>query len=49
VLLHAYMPASTQRLLDALQAPDVSYGSALFAERGSGATVEGLEPLFPKR
>ncbi len=49
VLLHPYMPRSTQRLLDALGAPDVAYGRAVFAERGSGATVSELEPLFPKR
>jgi methionyl-tRNA synthetase len=49
VLLHPYMPHTTQTLLDALRAPDVSYGRALFAEHGSGATVSALEPLFPKR
>jgi methionyl-tRNA synthetase len=49
VLLHPYMPATTKRLLDALAAPDTAFARALFAERGSGATVEALEPLFPKR
>jgi methionyl-tRNA synthetase len=49
VLLHPYMPASTGRLLEALGAPDVTYRNALFAERGSGAAVTALEPLFPKR
>jgi methionyl-tRNA synthetase len=49
VLLHPYMPASTERLLDALGAPETAYERALFAERGSGASVKALEPLFPKR
>jgi methionyl-tRNA synthetase len=49
VLLHPYMPQATQRLLDALGAPDASFGQAVFAERGSGASVSQLEPLFPKR
>jgi methionyl-tRNA synthetase len=49
VLLHPYMPASTERLLTALGATDVRYASALFAERGSGLAVQTLPPLFPKR
>jgi methionyl-tRNA synthetase len=49
VLLHPYMPATVERLLGVLRAPDVSYERALFAETGSGATVSALEPLFPKR
>jgi methionyl-tRNA synthetase len=49
VLLHPYMPDTTGRLLEALSAPDAAYDSALFAERGSGAEVKPLEPLFPKR
>jgi len=49
VLLHPYVPASVERLLEALGAPEVAYERALFAERGSGATVGALEPLFPKR
>ena len=49
VLLYAYMPETTERLLAALGAPDVKFERALFAERGSGATVSALEPLFPKR
>jgi methionyl-tRNA synthetase len=48
VLLHAYLPATTERLLGALRAPAATFGAALFAERGSGATVDALEPLFPK-
>jgi methionyl-tRNA synthetase len=49
VLLHPYMPTSTDRLLDAFGASEVGYDSARFAERGNGATVTALEPLFPKR
>jgi methionyl-tRNA synthetase len=49
VLLHPYMPGSTGRLLEALGAPDVGFGRAVFAERGSGASVSELQPLFPKR
>ncbi len=48
VLLHPYMPGSTDRLLNALAAPSVDYGGAEFAEQGNGATVVPLEPLFPK-
>jgi methionyl-tRNA synthetase len=49
VLLAAYMPESTGRLLDALGAPDVSFAGAAFAPTGGGRTVAALEPLFPKR
>ncbi len=49
VLLHPYMPGTTQRLLETLGSVDVSFGRAVFAERGSGATVSELQPLFPKR
>ncbi len=49
VLLYPYMPASTERLLAALAAPATAYDDAEFAERGNGATVIPLEPLFPKR
>jgi methionyl-tRNA synthetase len=49
VLLHPYMPATTERLLIVLGAPDVRYEAALFAEHGSGFTVQALEPLFPRR
>jgi methionyl-tRNA synthetase len=48
VLLYPYMPATVERLLEALGAPDTSYASALFAEHGNGATVSALEPLFPR-
>jgi methionyl-tRNA synthetase len=49
VLLHPYMPSSTQTLLDALGAADPSWDGATFASRGSGVSVEAIEPLFPKR
>jgi methionyl-tRNA synthetase len=53
VLLHPYMPATTARLLDALGAGAGAaagdYDAASFSERGSGAQVSTLEPLFPKR
>jgi methionyl-tRNA synthetase len=49
VLLCAYMPTSTTKLLDALSAPDTRLLGATFAARGSGATVSELAPLFPKR
>jgi methionyl-tRNA synthetase len=48
VLLYPYMPATVERLLIALGAPDVRYEAALFAERGSGLPVQALEPLFPR-
>jgi methionyl-tRNA synthetase len=49
VMLHAYMPATTDRLLDALAAPDLAYAGASLAATGGGRTVSALEPLFPKR
>ncbi len=49
VLLHPYMPSSTERLLAALGAPEVGFGGAAFAARASGGSVVALEPLFPKR
>ncbi|MGO9752036.1 MAG: methionine--tRNA ligase [Solirubrobacteraceae bacterium] len=49
VMLHAYMPSSTSRLLEALGTPAVQYAASAFAPRGSGATVRKLAPLFPKR
>jgi methionyl-tRNA synthetase len=48
VLLHAYMPASTERLLGALGAPALEIARARFAREGSGASVHTLEQLFPK-
>jgi methionyl-tRNA synthetase len=49
VLLHPYMPSSTERLLGALGAPEVGFDRAAFAARGGGGSVVALEPLFPKR
>jgi methionyl-tRNA synthetase len=48
VLLHPYLPTSTTKLLDALDAPDASLSGAAF---GGGAIgqVRALEPLFPKQ
>jgi methionyl-tRNA synthetase len=46
LLLHAYMPETTGRLLDALGEPDralVGFGS-----RGGGQSLGELSPLFPK-
>jgi methionyl-tRNA synthetase len=48
VLLHAYLPPSTTKLLEALGAPDTSLEAAQFG-RGGGGTIGALEPLFPKR
>ncbi|HWC86375.1 MAG TPA: methionine--tRNA ligase [Solirubrobacteraceae bacterium] len=48
VLLHAYMPVSAGRLLEALGAPSHSLDGAAFASRGPGGQVTALEPLFPK-
>jgi methionyl-tRNA synthetase len=48
VLLHPYLPHSTQRLLAALGAPDLSLARASFGA-GSVERVEALEPLFPKK
>ena len=49
VLLHPYMPSSTDKLLAALGSPDVGFDHAAFRSHSSGATVTPLEPLFPKR
>ena len=49
VLLAAYIPATTVKLLAALGAPDVSIAGAGFAPTGGGRAVTALEPLFPKR
>ena len=48
VMLYAYVPSSVEKLLGALGAPSTDFSGAVFAERGSGATVTALEPLFPK-
>jgi methionyl-tRNA synthetase len=48
VLLHAYMPASSERLLEALGNPRRGITGAKFGMTGGGARVGELEPLFPK-
>jgi len=53
VLLHPYLPASTERLLAALGAPDVALaGAKLGAGAGNGTPptrkVAPIEPLFPR-
>jgi methionyl-tRNA synthetase len=46
LLLHAYMPETTSRLLDALGEPDRAL--AEFGSRGGGQSLGELGPLFPK-
>jgi methionyl-tRNA synthetase len=48
VLLHAYMPVSATKLLDALGTRSRSLGDAEFVAHGPGGKVSALEPLFPK-
>jgi methionyl-tRNA synthetase len=48
VLLHAYMPASTEKALAALGQPETSLDSARYGSAPGGANVQELEPLFPK-
>jgi methionyl-tRNA synthetase len=49
VMLHPYMPASTDRLLGALGASASNFDDAAFAADTAAITVVALEPLFPKR
>ena len=46
LLLHAYMPETTGRLLDALDEPGRELPE--FGSRGGGQTLGELAPLFPK-
>jgi methionyl-tRNA synthetase len=48
VLLHPYLPDSTERLLAVLGAPDTSFAAAGFGA-GTVRNVQPLEPLFPKK
>jgi methionyl-tRNA synthetase len=48
VLLNAYMPDTTARLLDALGQSELSLDDAIFGARTGGASVGKLPPLFPK-
>jgi methionyl-tRNA synthetase len=47
VLLAPYLPASAERLLAALGAPDLSFAGAAFGD-GAIERVGAIEPLFPK-
>jgi methionyl-tRNA synthetase len=47
VLLWPYLPASTERLLEAMGAPDRTLAGARLGE-GTVERVESLEVLFPK-
>jgi methionyl-tRNA synthetase len=46
LLLHAYMPETTDRLLEALGEPERAL--AEFGSRGGGQSLGELAPLFPK-
>jgi methionyl-tRNA synthetase len=51
VLLHPYIPASVEKLLASLGAPDTAYSAALLSTSGplaGGVDLPQLEPLFPK-
>ena len=48
VLLHPYIPESTEKLLDALGAPDVALSGAVYGSHPGGQPVQKLAPLFPK-
>jgi methionyl-tRNA synthetase len=48
VLLHPYIPATTEKLLGALRATDVSLAAARFGAGPEEATVQPLDALFPK-
>jgi methionyl-tRNA synthetase len=49
VMLHPYMPASTNRLLEAIGGTAEDYSASAFGEVGPGGRVTALEQLFPKR
>jgi methionyl-tRNA synthetase len=49
VLLHPYMPSSTERLLEALGGSELTLDNAEFPPQGRGRVVTDLAPLFPKR
>ncbi|MHB1570037.1 MAG: methionine--tRNA ligase [Solirubrobacteraceae bacterium] len=48
VLLAAYIPSASAKLLAALRSDDISIAGAAFAQRPAGGPVETLKPLFPK-
>jgi methionyl-tRNA synthetase len=47
-LLYPYIPATTEKLLAALQQPDTALAGARFGSGQAGQKVDALEPLFPK-
>ena len=49
VLLHPYIPTSTEKLLAALAAPSTDYAQAEPGTPAPGTVVETIPPLFPKR
>ena len=48
IALHAFMPVSTAKLLEALGTDDTSWTAASWQADGPGGEVQALEPLFPK-
>ena len=48
VLLHPFMPESTEKLLTALGREDLSLESARLGAVGGGASIGELAPLFPR-
>jgi len=48
VLLHPYMPETSERLLGALGQPDLALTAARFGAGAGGAAVGSTGPLFPK-
>jgi len=49
VLLHAFMPTATEKVLGALGEPGTDYECARYGAAEGGSGVGELEPLFPKR
>ncbi|MDA0163341.1 methionine--tRNA ligase [Solirubrobacter ginsenosidimutans] len=48
VLLTPYIPESTEKLLDALGAPEIELAGARYGSHPGGQPVKKLAPLFPK-
>jgi methionyl-tRNA synthetase len=48
VLLHPFMPGSTERLLAALGQDDLSLDNARLGALGGGAEIGELAQLFPR-
>jgi methionyl-tRNA synthetase len=49
VLLHAYLPESTEKLLAALGAPDTGLDAAAYGHCGGNGETRTIDPLFPKQ